>query len=354
MIELSGDYGEGGGQLIRTACALAAVSGRDIHLTNIRANRPQPGLKTQHLEGLKALADLCNGSLEGASLGSREITFRPGKLSKTSLDVHVGTAGSAALVFQTLALPASQVGEEVVITLRGGATFGKWAPPLLATQHVLLPLLARMGFKASIQVERHGFYPAGGAQVTFAIQPWTPRPLELGQRGKVTYIGGISVASSTLRSGRVAERQARAAEDFLKRRGLQSFVKEQYVEADCPGSGLVLFAAATSGALLGGDSLGERGKPAEDVGKDAAIQLMHGLTALATADVHVADQILPFLALGGGSFSAPQLSEHAKTTIWVIQQLLPARFATKQDGDKVVVTCAGRSHNDARPPRVSP
>ena len=150
------------------------------------------------------------------------------------------------------------------------------------------------------------------------------------------------MASTHLRSGRVAERQARAAEDFLKRRGLQAFVKEQYVEADCPGSGLVLFAAATSGAVLGGDSLGERGKAAEEVGKEAGIQLMQGLTALATADAHISDQLLPFLALGGGSFSAPQFTEHAKTNIWVIQQLLPAQFHTRTDGDKVVITCAGK------------
>ncbi|MBL7160663.1 MAG: RNA 3'-terminal phosphate cyclase [Candidatus Aenigmarchaeota archaeon] len=343
MIDLDGAHGSGGGAVLRVASALAAVTGEEIHITNIRKGRPTPGLKTQHLEGLKAVAALCDGRLEGAELGSEEISFFPGKIKYGSLDIKPSTAASTGLIFQTLKLPASQAGGEVKITISGGATFGKWAPPLLTSQSILLPALGKMGYKANIRIERHGFFPAGGARTEVTISPCKEfNPLDLTALGKITHMGGISVASEHLQKARVAERQARAAERFLRENGLSPLIKEMYVKADCPGSGVVLW-ASDGKVILGGDCIGERWKKAEDVGMEAAQSLYKSIQSGATVDEKLSDQLLIFMAFAKGKsrIVAPRLTNHTKTNIWVIQQFLDVEFRTEDRGGNVLIECSG-------------
>lgn len=343
MIEIPGDHLEGGGAILRTATALSTVTGKPVHIFNIRKSRPNPGLQAQHLEGLKAVAGLCSARLEGAKLGSTEVWFHPGKIHAKEISVSIGTAGSIGLLFQTLALPASRASGPVTLKVQGGATFGKWAPPLPATQSILLPVLQKMGYHAHSVTERHGFYPAGGARVTIAVQPRPElKPLILENSGKTTHLGGLSVASSHLQTAKVAERQARAAEALLKEKGFSPLIKELYVEAECPGSGLVLW-ASDGKAILGADALGERGKRAEDVGREAGRSLLQAIHSCAGVDAHLSDQLLLFLACANGPsrITTPALTRHAETNIWVIQQFLPVTFRTVQEQGRVLIECSG-------------
>ncbi|MBI4020947.1 MAG: RNA 3'-terminal phosphate cyclase [Candidatus Aenigmarchaeota archaeon] len=340
MLEIDG--GPGGGAVLRVASALAAITGTPIQVTHIRQSRPNPGLQAQHLEGLKAVADLCGGQLEGARLGSTVITLTPGPLKKKRLDVRIGTAGSVGLVFQSLGLPAAVAGASIQV--RGGATFGKWAPPLVATQTVLLAVLQKMGFQADISIRRHGFYPAGGSEVEITVPACTLSPLSLTSRGVITHIGGLSVASSGLRSAQVAERQAVEAERLLKRRGYRPLIKSQYVEADNPGSGIVLWAGTGGGAIVGADALGERGKPAQDVGSEAALSLLRTITSGACVDDHLSDQLLAFMAMAPPSaITVPTLTAHAKTNMELIERFLPVHFSAKEQGSAVLISVASRS-----------
>ena len=344
MIEIDGSYGSGGGAVLRVASALSAVTGKPVHVFNIRKGRPTPGLKTQHLEGLKAVATLCGGRLEGAEFGSEEIWLHPGKIQGRKLDISVGTAGSTGLLFQSLKLPASQAEKKTTINIKGGATFGKWAPPLLTSKNILLPTLQRMGYKAGIDIEKHGFFPAGGARVSITVSPCKEfKPLELTELGKITHLGGLSVASVHLQKARVAERQARAAEQLLKNKGFQPMIKHMYVQADCPGSGIVLW-ASDGKVMLGGDRIGERGRKAEDVGRDAAFSLFKVLQSRAAVDEKLSDQLLVFMALarGASSITAPRLTNHAKTNIWAIQKFLDVEFKTKEQAGKVLIECSGK------------
>lgn len=343
MIEIDGSHGSGGGAVLRVASALAAVTGKTLTVTNIRKGRPKPGLAAQHVEGLKAIASLCNGTLKGATLGSEQMTFTPGAISSSAVNVKVGTAGSLGLIFQTLKLPASRASKKVQVTLEGGATFGKWAPPLLASKNILLPTLENMGYKARIEIEKHGFYPAGGARTSFTIQPCKQlKPLHLVNLGKLTHVGGLSISSVHLEKARVAERQARAAERLLTSKGLEPLIKHMVVPADCPGSGIVLW--ATDGkTIVGSDAIGERWKKAVDVGRDAASSLLKTIESHSAVDTHVSDQLLVFMALARGhsKITTPHLTEHAQTNIWVIEQFLPVKFATKQTGGRVIIECSG-------------
>ncbi len=343
VVEIDGSYGSGGGAILRVASALSAVTSRSVRVFNIRKGRPRPGLMPQHLEGLKAVAGLCGGRLEGAEPGSGEIRLFPGKARSGRLDVRIGTAGSIGLVFQTLKLPACVIGG-AEITVEGGATFGKWAPPLEASRSVLLPVLERMGYRAGLRIGRHGFYPAGGARASIRVESCGElKPLVLGKLGRITHLGGISIASAHLRKARVAEKQARAAEQFLKGKGLKPMVKDMYVEADCPGSGVVLWASDGS-SVLGGDCVGERNKRAEDVGREAAQRLYNAIESGATVDEKLSDQVLPFMALAKGEsrIVAPRLTGHAKTNIWVLGKFLDSEFRTRETPRNVAIECSGK------------
>lgn len=343
MIEIDGSYLEGGGAILRVASALSTVTRKPLRVYNIRAGRENPGLRTQHMEGLKAIASLCSGSLKNATLGSTEIELHPDRLEPRELFVEISTAGSVGLLFQTLKVPICKADGDVIIHIKGGATFAKWAPPLLTTKHVLLPVLSRIGYFAEIEIKRHGFYPVGGARVEITGHPCKEfKPLCLTEAGEVKNLTGISVASEHLRKPRVAERMAESARKITDARGIGTKVETQYVDAQCPGCGIVLWSETTAGAILSADALGERGKPAEKVGEEAANSLLQTIESGAAVDKHLSDQLLIFMALvqGNSAITTPLLTDHAKTNIHVIQKFLPVKFCIT-DGKPALIECSG-------------
>ncbi|MBW1839958.1 MAG: RNA 3'-terminal phosphate cyclase, partial [Deltaproteobacteria bacterium] len=230
-IEVDGACGEGGGQITRTSVGLSAYTEKSVHLFNIRANRPKPGLSFQHLEGIRAVASLCSAELKGDELASKEIDFSPGKICNNQVKVNIGTAGSTGLIFQALQLPACHSSGDVSISIDGGATFGKYAPPLLYIKHVLLPILERMGFHADIRIDKHGFYPVGGAKVFIDVKKTDGfKPLLLDKPGKVKSIKGISIATKELEKAKVAERQESSFRKIMVPLGIKVDMKTQYVK----------------------------------------------------------------------------------------------------------------------------
>lgn len=319
MIKIDGSYGEGGGALVRVATALSALTKKTIRIDNIRANRPRKGLSHQHLNAIEAVSKLCNAEVDGLKLGSTTIIFSPKELEGGSLNVNIGTAGSIGLVLQALMIPAAFSESKTKITITGG-TDVKWAPPIDYISNVTLPILKKMGYKGKISLLRRGYYPKGGGKVIAEIKPIKKlKPLKLIE-SEIESIEGISYASNLPKH--VADRQAKSAYNILKKTGLDVDIDVRHDnESLSPGSGIVLWAKGNT--RIGSSSLGERGKRAEIVGKEAAKELLNFLNSGAPLDKYMGDQIIPYISLTENSkVRTAEFTLHAHTNVYVVKKIL--------------------------------
>ena len=317
MLEIDGSYSEGGGQILRTSVALSSVTGRPVHIINIRAKRCNPGLSAQHLTAIKALARISGASLSGAKLGSTEIEFFPGEFVGRRHEIDVGTAGAISLVLQTLTFPAVFCGKEMSFAIKGG-THVRWSPPMDYFTDIFCFFLEKLGIAIKAEVKKYGFYPKGGGLVGVSIKPTEKlKKADFTERGKLMHLSVKSIATEGLRSARVAERQADAFE--------KAQLETSYVPSLSVGSHI--FAGIFyENSAIGVGALGERGKPAEKVGRESAENLRNQTNSGACLDEWMSDQILPYLALSGGTVSVAKITSHALTNIWVIEQFFGKIF----------------------------
>lgn len=321
MLEIDGSYGEGGGQLVRTAVALSAVTEKEIRVKNIRKNRPNPGLKQQHLKALETAARICEARVSGLFPGSTELSFAPVEIKGGKYDIDIGTAGSITLFLQCImpALPFAK--EKVELTVRGGTDVA-WSPTMDYLQHVTFRALDRLGYSGNVTLKEHGYYPKGGGKVSAFFEPCRLRGFHFLKEEEE--IRGISHASNL--PAHVPLRQAEAASTRLLEAGYPSRIETQSLEAFSTGSGITLWTGYT-----GGSALGEKGLPAEKVGKRAAEEVITELRARASVDMHLADQLIPYMALAGdSSYTVRELSLHAATNIWVTEQFLDVKFRIEE------------------------
>lgn len=327
MVTIDGSYLEGGGQILRTAISLSAILRKDCRIFNIRKGREKPGLMPQHLLGIQVAAQLSDGKLEGDSLGSQEIKFYPGKIQTKDLHIKIETAGSISLVLQTL-IPVSLFAfSPIKITFDGGATDTFFSPTIDCFRYVFLKILEKMGAKVEINILKRGYYPEGGARVEVKVFPNKLKSLNLTERRNLKKILVISGASNVLKEKKVSERQIAGVREILGKLKLPVEERIEYYDARSPGSQICL-AAEFENTIIGTDNLGKLGKRAEDVGKEAALELLKEQKSGACLDKHLTDQILPYLALieDESRVSMSRLTNHAKTNIWVIQQFLNGDF----------------------------
>lgn len=326
MITIDGSFGEGGGQIIRTAVALSAVSGEAVTINNIRNTRPQPGLKAQHHMGVRTAAKMTGARVEGLRIGSTELTFRPGDIIGGHYDVDIGTAGSITLLLQCL-MPAATASEERITLDITGGTDVAWSPPVDYMSHVLLPVLASMGMECSIKVRQRGYYPKGGGNVRAEISPSALVGAKLDQDVKFDAVTGISHSSNL--PEHVSRRQSESALAMLEAAGYGASIDTENSRCPSTGSGITLWSGHT-----GGSALGKKGLPAENVGRAAACEIITELDSGAAVDVHLADQLIPYLGMAGsGSFTVREVSEHTRTNIWVVEQFLDVQFLIEKQED---------------------
>ena len=325
---IDASHGEGGGQVLRTALALSVALGRPVALRHIRARRPRPGLQPQHLTVVRALAAISDAEVTGDALDSTEVTFVPRTLRGGSYRFDIGairgSAGSVALLFQALLLPLSLAAQPSQLRLRGG-THVPWSPPVSYLTAVFLPALRRIGVRADLTLHRWGWYPAGGGEVEISITPSSSWRSIHWARAIAPTLEGISAVSRLPRS--IAERQQARMLDRLAAAGLSAtitLVEDQ--TALGPGTMTMLTATGES-ALAGFSALGRRGVRAEAVADEAVDPLLAYLQTGASADDHLADQLIPFLAVADtpSAFTCPRLSSHLRTVAWVVERMLPVR-----------------------------
>lgn len=328
MIKIDGSYGEGGGQIVRTAVALSAVTGKPVEIVNIRANRPNPGLRAQHVTTIKCIQEISNADVKGLSVGSKQVTFIPNKIEGGDYKFDIGTAGSITLVFQAALLASSQSNKSFSLRLKGG-TDVKWSPSWDYFAQVFLRLIRKMGLNVSAELIRRGYYPEGGGEAILKVNPTTSiNPFNVTNRQSFREVEGIIHISKL--PEHIGKRMKHAAKKMLVKYGIRDDIKIERVEdAFCEGVGITLWSQSEE-TILGNTLLGERGLPAENIGETAARNIVNEITSGATLDTHAADQLLPYMALakdrGESAFLVRNLSNHAKTNMWLIKHFLDVEF----------------------------
>jgi len=338
MLVLDGSMGEGGGQILRTGLALSLVTGKPFRIEKIRAGRKVPGLRPQHVAAVRAAATIGKASLRGDSVGSLELAFTPGKIEAGSHTFSVGTAGSATLVFQTV-LPALLRTEGTSWLSFEGGTHNPLAPPFDFIERAFLPVLARMGPRVTLRLDRHGFYPAGGGRFSATVEPAPLARLDLEERGALRSISVVAAVSRLPES--IATRELETVASVLGSEGAR-FTTKKIEKARSPGN-YVAIDIECDHATEVVSAIGERGVPAEEVARKAAHEAREYLDSGAAVGQHLADQLLIPIALAGeGAFTTLAPTPHTRTQAEVVEKFLGSRFALDQVSEKVWRISLGR------------
>ncbi|MEM2695576.1 MAG: RNA 3'-terminal phosphate cyclase [Thermoproteota archaeon] len=332
-LEIDGSMGEGGGQVLRTAVALSALLKKPVKVFNIRAKRSNPGLRPQHLAAVKAVASLTGARVEGLSVGSSQILFSPGEVKASDIELDVGTAGSISLVLQAMMPVLAFSKREVTLVLKGG-TDNPRAPPIDYVREVLAKNLSRMGYFVDISVERRGFYPRGGGIVRFKS-----KPVERLKPLLITDFPGLKSVKIFVYSSRlprhVAERIAGSASSQIRSRlKVEPTVEYEVLSGEernaslDPGCGILIIGTLEDDTVFASSALGERGKPSEKVGGEAASEFIRQVEHRAPADRNLADQLVVYAALADGvsELRTHEVTLHTLTTIRLVELFLPVRF----------------------------
>lgn len=324
-------YGEGGGQIIRTAITLATVLGQPIRLMNIRAGRQKPGLAAQHLTAVRAAALICQAKVTGDELGSTELTFEPQSeplpgsyLFDVAEARQGGSAGAATLVMQTILLPLALASEASTVTVRGG-THVNWSPSFHYFREVFLPMVAQLGLQAEATLARWGWYPAGEGEINLEILGSTPfhlpQPTRWQNRQSLQEVRGVGVAANL--PSHIAQRLTARTNRLLDQAGLPAKVQPVRARSTSPGAAIFLTADYET-SRAGFEAWGRRGKPSEQVAAEAVEAMLAFHRTAAVLDTHLTDQLMLPLALTKQAItvSAQDLTPHTMTNLWVVEQFL--------------------------------
>jgi len=313
VLSIDGAMDEGGGQIVRMAVALSAITGKAVEISRIRAKRSVPGLAGQHCAAVQAVGRMCHAQVTGCEKGSTRISFFPDDIRKADITLDIGTAGSIPLVLQAWLPVALRTGGAITVT---GGTEVQYSPTIDYLEQVFLPVLRRSGAVITVEIFSRGYYPRGGGRVRVLVDPSVLLPITLDTtaepgeghgRQEVRTRCGICSCSSNL-PDHVAERQARRAMEILcPDPGKNCTLRIDRISGVSTGSSCTVWMGAK-----GGSALGERGVPAETVGEQAAQELIRAIGSPGLADVHLSDQLLLYLALHGGTFTTSAVTAHAR------------------------------------------
>lgn len=344
MIEIDGSIHSGSGTILRYGVALATLTGQDLHITRIRAKRERPGLRPQHLQAVRACASLSGGELSGADVGAQELFYRPGRALKPGGDFEwdIGTAGSTTMMAFTL-IPLALFGKRPFRFSLVGGLFQDMAPSALHMQHILVPLLERMGATVHMEILKPGYVPKGQGRLLLRVNPIQGclEPIVMLTQGRVKRFRGISLASH-LQNEKVGARMAARCRQLLQKRDgpVEIEVLEDQT-AEQKGAALFLMAETDQGCLLGADQAGRPGRRSEAIAEFVVRSLWEDLDTGATTDRYLADQLILFAALARGTteYRIPGMTDHVQSNLSLVEKILGAKGEVK--GTHVIVNGIG-------------
>ncbi|MFX1500778.1 MAG: RNA 3'-terminal phosphate cyclase [Promethearchaeota archaeon] len=345
FIEIDGSFGEGGGAILRLAAGLSILIKRPIRIKNIRANRPKPGLRLQHLVGLQTLSEITSSTLSNCKVGTGEITLYPKQSIKEKMSVKIATAGSIGLLLQPIQIACLgfKVPEKIELFINGGGTFGKWAPSLNYLKNVTYQIFQHHGFNIEINIEKHGFFPKGGAIVKCTLYP--PKneliPISLTKIGKLAVIHGEIIITNQLRRNNIGERIKLSVINQLKK-FLDCDIKIDifFVESLSSGVGLSLWTHSDTGAIISsGTILGERSITSEKLGKIAANELLKYIKNAIPVDNFLSDQLIPFMGFlkKPSRMKVLELTNHTKTNLELIKLFFNRNYHIKTENTHCII-----------------
>lgn len=329
MIVIDGSQGEGGGQIFRTTLTLAMCLGKSVRIENIRAGRARPGLLRQHLSCLRAAKEISGAVVTGDELGSSLVTFEPGEIKSGEYRFAIGSAGSTALVFQTVLLPLLLADGVSELYLEGG-THNGMAPSFDFIERCFLPVLSGIGCRVDAELESYGFYPSGGGAWRARISPASEiAPLTLMKRGEV--VSRDAIAMSARIPAHVTERELHQVKK--KCHWPDSSLHKKLVRSSGAGN-IVSLRVGVENVTEVFESIGERNVSAERVAGRAIRDMNRYLKAGVPVGEYLADQLLLPMALGnGGSFRTLRPSQHLLTNVDVIEAIADVKIELTENDD---------------------
>ena len=342
LIRIDGAYGEGGGQILRTSVALSAITNKPIEVFNIRAKREESGLRPQHVTAIKAVASLCNADVENLSIGSSMIRFVPKEMRGGSMKMDVGTAGSVTMILQAVIPAVSLAGKRADLELIGG-TDVRWSPTFDYMRYVVRAAYKILGINFDLNVLKRGYYPSGGGIVKASIE----------QCSKLNVMNMVSapkvepkiVSVCSMLPKHVAERQIASALAKLEKENVKcNSYSASFEQSHSPGSSILIYSTSDYGPFIGGDSIGERGKPAEQVGAEAADKFLEAYLSNASIDPYLADTlVLPLsLADGRSRFVVNRVSQHLSTNLYIASKIVNCGYDISKSNGNYIVTVEGK------------
>ncbi len=346
-IFIDGSMGEGGGQILRTSLALSCITGKRLHIKNIRSARRNPGLAKQHLSCVRAACHICNGKSHGAAKGSKVLDFQASPVHSGDFSFDIGSAGSTSLVIQTL-LPALFLAHKPSTVTVTGGTHNPLAPPFDFLSETFLPAIKTAGFQGDCKLLRHGFFPAGGGEITLRVQP-RQKQSPVSMQTQVQANQAINLCNSgqefrinaRIYTAKLPTHIAHRQQKLLLQSGLniQNIEHTEVRDSQGPGNAVCVRLYCNKRTTVF-TAFGMRGKPSEQVISEVVNLAMHFIDSGAAVDHFLADQLLLYMAIAnGGCFTTDRISAHMKTNMEVIKKFLPVDFIIEQQGECFRVSC---------------
>ncbi len=323
MIRVDGSVGEGGGQMLRTSIALSCLTEKPVELTNIRIKRDKPGLRPQHAAAVNCMKKIFNAETNDVEIGSKKLFFKPNNVKPGQYNFDIETAGSITLVFQTIILGLLNSKQKIKINLKGGSDV-RWSPPWDYFENVFIPFISNMGINIETKLINRGYYPKGNGEAEITINPIKKiYGLKLDNDTYNTNINGVLHISRL--PDDINKRIKHSAIKTLFKENLEANIRTDRTESDSEGVGLTLWNTIEEKKYLGSAVIGEKGLPSEILGSKCASMILKEMNCGSTVDIHLFDQILPFIFYARSvdeksCLFCKKISSHAETNLWVLKK----------------------------------